>query len=72
MNTRGLTELVVLQAGLTSGVLTPRLYLALVVMALVTTVLSGPLLRAVGGPPPTPPTRVGRATPAVVGDERTW
>ncbi|WP_409061026.1 cation:proton antiporter [Streptomyces sp. SYP-A7185] len=52
MNTRGLTELVVLQAGLAAGILTPRLYLALMVMALVTTVMSGPLLRATGGPAP--------------------
>jgi Kef-type K+ transport system membrane component KefB len=54
MNTRGLTELIVLQAGLDAGILTPSLYLALVVMALVTTVLSSLLLRAVGGPAPVP------------------
>lgn len=58
MNTRGLTELVVLQAGLAAGILTARLYLALMVMALATTILSGPLLRATGGPAPVPaPTR---------------
>lgn len=47
MNTRGLTELVVLQTGYSAGILTPALYLALAVMALVTTALCGPLLWAV-------------------------
>lgn len=44
MNTRGLTEIVVLQAGYTAGLLSVRLFLALVVMALVTTAMTGPLL----------------------------
>ncbi|MFE7594187.1 cation:proton antiporter [Kitasatospora sp. NPDC057512] len=44
MNTRGLTELIVLQAGFASGVLPAPLVLALVVMALVTTAATGPLL----------------------------
>ncbi|MFJ9418937.1 cation:proton antiporter [Streptomyces sp. NPDC101227] len=46
MNTRGLTEIVVLQIGYSAGILTPGLYLALVIMALITTALSGPLLWA--------------------------
>lgn len=45
LNTRGLTELVVLQAGYSAGILTAELFLALVVMALVTTAMTGPLLR---------------------------
>ncbi|MFD9725802.1 cation:proton antiporter [Streptomyces sp. NPDC059072] len=45
MNTRGLTELIILQVGLSAGVLTAPLALALVVMALVTTAMTGPLLR---------------------------
>ncbi|MGW0389339.1 cation:proton antiporter [Streptomyces sp. NPDC003042] len=44
MNTRGLTELIVLQAGFSAGILTAPLVLALVVMALGTTALTGPLL----------------------------
>ncbi len=44
MNTRGLTELIVLNIGSELGLLTPRLYTLLVVMALVTTVMTGPLL----------------------------
>jgi len=43
MNTRGLTELVVLQAGFTAGILTPEMFLALVIMALVATATTGPL-----------------------------
>ncbi|MFD7256133.1 cation:proton antiporter [Streptomyces sp. NPDC059874] len=54
MNTRGLTEIVVLQAGYGAGILTPALYLALVVMALVTTALCGPLLWAVDRRAPVP------------------
>jgi Kef-type K+ transport system membrane component KefB len=44
LNTRGLTELIVLQAGYSAGIITPMMFLALVVMAVVTTVLTGPLL----------------------------
>ena len=44
MNTRGLTEIIVLQAGFSAGVLPPALYLVLLLMALVTTALTGPLL----------------------------
>lgn len=45
MNTRGLVELIVLNIGLGLGVLTPRLFTMLVLMALVTTFMAGPLLR---------------------------
>ncbi|MEV4582877.1 cation:proton antiporter [Nonomuraea jabiensis] len=44
LNTRGLTELVVLGVGLELGVLNERLYALMVVMAVVTTALTGPLL----------------------------
>ncbi|VFA90129.1 glutathione-regulated potassium-efflux system protein KefB [Gordonia paraffinivorans] len=47
MNTRGLTELVILSAGRDLGVLSDDLFAMLVVMALVTTVLTEPLLRLV-------------------------
>ncbi|GAA4545303.1 cation:proton antiporter [Amycolatopsis samaneae] len=43
LNARGLTELVVLQAGYSAGILTSGMYLALVVMALVATVVTGPV-----------------------------
>jgi Kef-type K+ transport system membrane component KefB len=45
MNTRGLTELVVLNIGLAAGVLTTNLFTILVIMAIVTTVMTEPLLR---------------------------
>ncbi|MBY0552920.1 cation:proton antiporter [bacterium] len=51
MNTRGLVELIVLNIGLQIGVLTPTLFAILVIMALVTTFMTGPLLRLV--PPKT-------------------
>ena len=47
MNTRGLVELIVLNIGLDLGVLTPRLFTMLVVMALVTTIMTSPLLTAI-------------------------
>ncbi|MGW4982678.1 cation:proton antiporter [Streptomyces mirabilis] len=45
MNTRGLTELVVLKVGYSAGVLSPPLFLAMVVMALTTTAMTGPCLQ---------------------------
>ena len=47
MNTRGLTELVILNVGLAAGVLSPELFTLLVIMAIVTTVMTGPLLRVI-------------------------
>ena len=46
MNTRGLVELIVLNIGLDLGVLTPRLFTMLVIMALVTTMMTSPILMA--------------------------
>ena len=45
MNTRGLTELIILGVGLQLHILTKPLYALMVVMALVTTAMGGPLLR---------------------------
>jgi Kef-type K+ transport system membrane component KefB len=45
MNTRGLTELIVLGIALDEGVISQALFAALVLMALVTTFMAGPLLR---------------------------
>jgi Kef-type K+ transport system membrane component KefB len=47
MNTRGLIELVVLTIGFEHGVLDRRLFTVMVLMAIGTTVLTGPLLRLV-------------------------
>jgi Kef-type K+ transport system membrane component KefB len=47
MNTRGLTELVILNVGLAFGVLDHELFTLLVVMAVVTTMMTEPLLRLV-------------------------
>jgi Kef-type K+ transport system membrane component KefB len=55
INTRGLTELIVLTVGLQLGVLDRGLYSLMVVMALVTTAMAGVLLRLVY-----PPERVRR------------
>ncbi|MFI1927034.1 MULTISPECIES: cation:proton antiporter [unclassified Streptomyces] len=45
LNTRGLTELIILTVGLHLGILDGRLYSSMVVMALVTTAMAGPLLQ---------------------------
>ena len=47
MNTRGLAELVVLNLGRELGVLDTQLFTMLVIMAVVTTLMTGPLLRLV-------------------------
>lgn len=44
MNTRGLTELIILNAGIGLGVLDTPMYTMMVIMALVTTAMAGPLL----------------------------
>ncbi|MET7768428.1 cation:proton antiporter [Nocardia sp. NPDC005366] len=48
LNTRGLTELVILNIGLGIGIIGPQLYSLLVVMALVTTAMTAPMLRMIG------------------------
>lgn len=47
MNTRGLMELIVLNIGYDLGVLTPQVFAMMVVMALFTTFLTGPLLNLI-------------------------
>jgi Kef-type K+ transport system membrane component KefB len=49
MNTRGLTELIVLNIGLDLKVISPRLFTMLVIMALVTTFMTSPLLDLIYG-----------------------
>jgi len=44
MNTRGLTEIVILTVGLELGVITPTLFTIMVIMALVTTLMATPML----------------------------
>lgn len=44
MNTRGLMELIVLNVGLELGVLSPKLFAMLIIMAIVTTMLTSPVL----------------------------
>jgi Kef-type K+ transport system membrane component KefB len=60
MNTRGITEIVLLGIGLELGVLDTRVYSILVVTALVTTIATGPILNLLGQ---TRPPR--RASPAL-------
>ena len=44
LNTRGLTELIALQVGLDAGIIGQALFTVLVIMALATTLMTGPLL----------------------------
>ena len=46
MNTRGLTELIVLNLALEKGVISDGLFAMLVIMALVTTLVTGPMMKA--------------------------
>lgn len=47
MNTRGLTELIALNVGLRAGIIDERLFTVLVLMALITTAMTGPLISAI-------------------------
>jgi Kef-type K+ transport system membrane component KefB len=47
MNTRGLMELIVLNIGYDLGVLSPEIFAMLVIMALVTTIMTGPCLNII-------------------------
>jgi Kef-type K+ transport system membrane component KefB len=49
MNTRGLMELIVLNVGLDLGIITPRLFAMMVIMALVTTIATTPVLQWIRG-----------------------
>ena len=48
MNTRGLMELIALNIGYDMGILSQRIFTMLVIMALVTTVMTGPLVNFFG------------------------
>jgi Kef-type K+ transport system membrane component KefB len=48
MNTRGLMELVVLNIGYDLGVLGPEIFAMMVIMALLTTIMTGPALDVIG------------------------
>ncbi|MFG2924318.1 cation:proton antiporter [Streptomyces sp. NPDC048305] len=52
MNCRGLTELVVLGIGLQTGVITETLFTLLVIMTVITTAATAPILRRVAGDDP--------------------
>lgn len=45
VNTRGLTELIALNLGLSTGLISPRMFAVLVLMAVITTLMTAPLLR---------------------------
>jgi Kef-type K+ transport system membrane component KefB len=49
MNARGLMELIVMKIGLDAGLIGPELFTMLLVMALVTTAMTGPLINLVMG-----------------------
>ena len=49
MNTRGLMELIVLNVGLDLGILSPRLFTLMALVALATTAMTGPLLDRIMG-----------------------
>jgi Kef-type K+ transport system membrane component KefB len=43
MNARGLMELIIINIGLQRGIITPQLFAALVIMAVVTTLMASPV-----------------------------
>jgi Kef-type K+ transport system membrane component KefB len=60
LNTRGLTELIALNIGLETGLINQTLFTVLVIVALATTAMTGPLLSLIGRTKTTPPS--GRET----------
>jgi len=63
MNTRGLMELIALNIGYDLGILSPRIFTMLVIMALTTTAMTGPLLTLFGRL--REPKTAGNATPSL-------
>ncbi len=58
MNARGLMELIILNIGLERGIITPLLFVVMVIMAIATTLMATPLFERVyrpGAPPVSPP-----------------
>jgi Kef-type K+ transport system membrane component KefB len=67
MNTRGLTELIILNVGLSLNVLDSRLFTVMVLMALITTAMAGPLLPyLVPAPGSTRPAAMSAPSPATL------
>jgi Kef-type K+ transport system membrane component KefB len=64
MNTRGLMELIALNLGYDLGILSPRIFAMLVIMALLTTTLTGPLLTMFERIQPVPEGGLNRSTSA--------
>jgi Kef-type K+ transport system membrane component KefB len=58
MNARGLMELIILNIGLERGIITPLLFVVMVIMAIATTLMATPIFERVyrpGAPPVSPP-----------------
>ncbi|MEV7505728.1 cation:proton antiporter [Streptomyces sp. NPDC093018] len=68
LNTRGLTELIALNVGLSAGIIHGRLFTLLVLVALVTTAMTSPLLTLLARPR-RPASRTGDTVPSVGGKE---
>jgi Kef-type K+ transport system membrane component KefB len=66
MNCRGLTELIILNVGLELGVIDPRLFTVMVVMALVSTAMTGPLLSLLDSLAPESQSRTEASRPGVL------
>jgi Kef-type K+ transport system membrane component KefB len=64
LNTRGLTELIALNAGLQAHLIDQHLYSVLVLVAIATTAATGPLLTALSRPSPPTPTADGATSSA--------
>ncbi|MFJ3720215.1 cation:proton antiporter [Streptomyces sp. NPDC090057] len=63
LDTRGLTELIALNVGLSAGIIHERLFAVLVLMALITTATTSPLLTLLA-PPRRPASTQGEAVPS--------
>ncbi len=66
MNTRGLMELIVLNIGLSMGIISETLYAMMVLMALATTMMTGPLIHLIWPKPESPTQSDSPPTVAVI------
>ncbi len=64
MNTRGVTDLVVIGIGRQLGLISASMFTILVLVAIITTAMAGPLLRLLGRPAPPRPVGAAESAPA--------
>src|SRR5262249_14022161 len=66
MNSRGAMEILLAMLALEAKIITPQIFVALVVMAVVTSLISGPAMTKLVRPAPSPALKLLRSSPVVL------